>query len=1256
MKNTKPLVVFVITSALTEALVTGLELFYQQHGRIFNARIFSTHDIDEETVRMDSLAQNLESADMVFLDIRGGGKAGGVCSRILPGTRQPVALLLGGTPEIMSLLRLGSFSMKTILEKTAQKNKDSTAARGPDMRSIQRMMNLMEKGGRMLPFGKLRHAGNWARLMRYWHQGGEENIKNMLTLGAMEYLGFELPKPPPPRVYPDFGIFDPLSGQSYSNLAEYRSAIPVDPEKPVVGLLFYGGMHFSQSLVPAREFARRLKQTGFNLIPVFATAGNNLQAIQDCFFSENKPIVDAVVYFQWFQMATFTDSTEPDTIRLLKKLNALIFTACPMFGREIEKWEESDQGLSPIETLTTIILPELDGMIEPIPSAGLREKTSAGVEGRIKQVAPIPDRIDRSCRRISRWLTLRSKSAAEKRVAFIVFNNPPGEDNLGSAAYLDTFASLKRLFKEMAARGYTVTGLPRNQDLHNYLLDRRLVNMPHWGGENTALQQGGQLTGPEYAALLEATVPGSQVSGEWGPPPGTIMTCREQFILPAVEFGNVLLGVQPARGIHADPDKISHDKTLPPHHQYLAFYRWLETVWQPDCIVHVGTHGTLEFLKGKETGMSRNCFPEALIGDVPHLYFYHVINASEATIAKRRSLGVLINYNSPSFAAAGLYDDYDDLDQLISECLEAFSLEPARGRRLEQQVLDRAAALHMASDSLGAVQEEIALMKRSIIPKGLHILGEDIAEKDCIAFAVFFLRYDRQDSPSLHRFLAESRSLDYEDLVCPGRAKNKSFVPHQALEQIEKQVTDMVTLAWKNGVLPKEEPARTAVENAVAAARNLRGNLEWDNFFHGLSGGYIEPALGGDPLRNPDILPTGRNSFQFDPRLVPSEEACRRGMQIAENTLSHYKALHGEYPDSTAVILWGFETTKTRGETVGQILGYLGVRVVHNSNPYHKKIAPIPLAELGRPRIDCVVQICGFFRDMYPNVMDLLNRAFKLVSELPETEAENHIRRNTLSLKTVLAGQVADHLLDRISAGRIFGPRAGEYGTRTTQLIETGAWKTEEEISDLFTGSMSHLYADNIHGERHLEVFRRRLSAVDVVSQVRDSHEYEIVDLDHYYEFFGGLARTVESVKGSAPEMLITDTTKEVLRTEMVKDALNRGIRTRLLNPVWIDALMAHEHHGAQKIGDRVENLIGFAATTHAVDNWVWSAVTDRYVRDEKRFEQMTRNNRFAMEEILKRLLEAEARGYWQADPEEKDLLRDRYLELEGRIEEEIET
>jgi cobaltochelatase CobN len=1250
----KPLALFIINASLTGSLLNGVDLFRQQHGDCLNVRVFATHDIEEEAVSNRSVSQSLEDADMVFLDIRGGGKATGVCARILPNTTQPVALLMGGPPEIMALLRLGTFSMKTIMERSSQKQSKSMPG-SPNFATMQRLMNMVETGGSLLLFGKLKHARNWARMMRYWQHGGGENVKNLLAFAAVEYLDVPLPKPPKPKEYPEFGIFDPLSGRSYDTLDAYYQKEGFSPGKPTIGLLFYGGMHFSQSLVPARAFAERLKAMGLNVVPVFSTATNNLKAIQTYFSPNAEAKVDAAVYFQWFQLTTFSGAFGETSIELLKLLDAPIFSACPMYGREIQKWRECVQGLSPIEALTTVILPELDGMIEPLPTAGLVEKDSGNVEGSVKQVAAIDDRVDRACRRINRWLNLRTKPNSEKRVAFIVYDNPPGEDNLGSAAYLDTFASLKRLFKEMGKRGYSLKDVPDDEGLHDYLLKRRLANNLRWGGEEIALKEGQRLTGPEYLELLDETAPGPEVDREWGPPPGEIMTLEGAVILPAVAFGNVLLGVQPSRGIHSDPDKISHDKTLPPHHQYVAFYRWLEQIWQPDCVVHVGTHGTLEFLKGKEMGMSRQCFPEALIGDVPHLYFYHVVNASEATIAKRRSLGVLINYNSPSFAAGGLYDEYDSLDQLISECLEAKTVEPLRGERLEKRVIEKAEELHLGADNLAAIQEEISLMKRSIIPKGLHLLGEGVAEEDRLDFATFFLRYDRGEMPSLHRLIAESKGLDYESLLCPTRAGKDVNIQNGILDDIETEVAEMVRAAWTNGVLPGSEPARTAVKTAVKAARNLDGGLEFDNFFKGLSGGYIEPALGGDPLRNPKVLPTGRNSYQFDPRLVPSEEACRRGMQIAENTLSHYKDLHGSYPNSTAVILWGFETTKTRGETVGQILGYLGVRVIQNSNPYHKKIKAIPLDQLGRPRVDCLVQICGFFRDMYPNVMDLLNRAFQLVSDLNETEQENHVRRNTLGLKAVLAGKISDDRLDKVAAGRIFGPRAGEYGTRTTHLIETAAWKDEEEIAELFTSTMSHLYADNIHGERQLDAYRGRLAGVEVVSQVRDTHEYEIMDLDHYYEFFGGLSRTVESVKGETPVMLITDTTKEVLRTETVGESLNRGIRTRLLNPKWIDALLAHEYHGAQKIGDRVENLIGFAATTHAVDNWVWSAVTDRYVRDEQMFARMAKNNRFATEEILKRLFEADDRGYWNATEEERNLLRDRYLDLEAMIEEKIE-
>jgi len=432
----------------------------------------------------------------------------------------------------------------------------------------------------------------------------------------------------------------------------------------------------------------------------------------------------------------------------------------------------------------------------------------------------------------------------------------------------------------------------------------------------------------------------------------------------------------------------------------------------------------------------------------------------------------------------------------------------------------------------------------------------------------------------------------------------------------------------------------------------LGGAGELRSFFAALDGQYIEPGLGGDPLRTPEVLPTGRNSFQFDPRLVPSEEAVRRGRAIAENTLRHYHAIHGVWPAGTAVVLWGFETTKTRGETVGQVLAFLGVRIKQGSNPYYKQLEVVPLDELGRPRVDCLVQICGFFRDMYGTVIDMLDRAFGLVSALDEPAGRNPVAAHTRAVAESLRGTVAEDRIARVAAGRIFGPRPGEYGTRATALIESGAWESEQEIVDTFSASMNHLYTPLIHGERHAGVHRQRLAAVDVVSQVRDSHEYELVDLDHYYEFFGGLARTVETVRGTAPEMLISDTTKALVRTETVKDSLNRGIRTRLLNPAWIDELLKHEFHGAQKVSDRVEHLIGFAATTHAVDDWVFTAVTDRYVRDEALFRRMTENNRFAAEEVIKRLFEADRRGYWKATDEERALLRERYLRLEGDIEE----
>jgi cobaltochelatase CobN len=438
---------------------------------------------------------------------------------------------------------------------------------------------------------------------------------------------------------------------------------------------------------------------------------------------------------------------------------------------------------------------------------------------------------------------------------------------------------------------------------------------------------------------------------------------------------------------------------------------------------------------------------------------------------------------------------------------------------------------------------------------------------------------------------------------------------------------------------------------ALKIHERMNRRQEISSLLDALEGGFTMPGIGGEPIRDLETLPTGRNTFQFDPRLVPSQAACERGFEIAQNTLRHYCKLNGCYPRSTGIILWAFETAKTRGETVGQIFGYLGVRPVRK-NPWKTDIEIIPVETLGRPRIDVTVQICGFFRDMFMNVVHLVNRAIDAVSRLDEAPEDNYVRVHSQQAAAGLSRKVGGERAAKLASARVFGPRPGEYGTRVTSLIETASWTSEEELVETFTSSMNHLYGENVHGERFEGLYEGHLRQVQMVSQIRDTIDYEIGDLDHYYEYFGGLSRTIESFRGSPPVQLITDTTRERVRTETVGEALGRSVRTRLLNPRWIDALLEHEVHGAQKIGDRVEYLIGFAATTHAVGDWVFSAVAQRYLFDERMRNRLRENNPYAAEEMARRLLEARNRGYWNASEEEREKLRDILLEMEGDLEE----
>lgn len=1245
------------TIAVSSSFADAVREIREDYGEVIEPRLYYVHEIIEELVDEHTVREDLITSDIVLLDVRSRGRPLDLAREVLSDQKKTVITLVGGTTEVMSLTRVGSFSPAKMFKK------QKPSAKGyMDWGKIRRIQNMIEKMGTALPFGSLKHARNWIRAMNYWKYSGKRNIKNLLLFVAKTYGGQNV-KFEPPVEFPDEGIYYPKLDRFYTSLDDYRNE-NCDPEKPSVGILFYGGMHFESSVVGVSELIEKLEPT-VNVIPVYSDGVNNLKAIRKFFFKNGKPIINAAVSFIWFRINGGPLGGEPQqTLEVLKDLNIPIFDAAPMYMREIEKWKKSTQGFSPVELIAAITLPELDGLIEPVPSLGLRNLDYSDTLGAdVKSTVAIEDRIERIAGRILNWINLRGKKNSEKKIAIVLYNYPPGEDNLGNAAYLDVFTSLDKILERLRKENYNV-GDGKQVNFSEFFLSQGLVNSGKWSPKKLTSQNAIIVPVDKYwewfGELSEDMR--KEVIKEWGDPPGNIMSYDSSFLILGVELGNVFVGLQPTRGVHENSAKAYHDKNMPPHHQYIAFYKWLEREWGADAVIHLGTHGTIEFMKGKEAGMSSECYPDFLIGNMPHLYVYHITNPSEAMIAKRRSYATLINHMSPPYTQSGLYEGFGELEELINEYYEAKLQDPVRAKRVQPRIVEKAKEFNINSTSVEEIYDELFAFKRSIIPSGLHVFGEKYKDDDLTDFISFVLRYDRGEIKSLNRILSESMGINYDYALNHLNENHNGSSFGQILSEIEGKAKDIIRLSLdsveagiKFSGIKKNliKYLKKTLSYGLEVASDLERSNEMDSLIEALNGNYIFPNLGGDPIRTPEVLPTGSNTYQFDPRLVPSDAAYQRGVEIAEKTLKQYYDKNGRYPESVAVVLWGFETVKTRGETVGQILGYLGVQIVREKSIWFPKLKLIPLEELGRPRIDVVVNICGFFRDMFPDTMKLLNEAFNMVASLDEKENRNYVKKHSEELYRLLVREFSDEkMVKRLSNARIFGPRSGEYGTRLTRLIETSNWDSESQVAEAYTASMNNVYAENVHGEQVDMIYRKALSNVELVSQVRDTHEYEVTDLDHYYEFFGGLSKAVENIKGEKPEMLISDTTKELIKTETVDKAIQRGVRTRLLNPKWIDGMLKHHYHGGQKVAERVEYLLGFAATTNKVDNWIWSKVAEDYVFNEEMRKRLQENNKWALHEMMGRLLEANQRGYWQATQEELDKLRRLYLEVEGELEE----
>lgn len=1206
----------------------------------------------EKLIKMNS---RIETADFTILDLMGAPRElNGYLEPACKNTKGNLVTIGGESKEIRKYFRIGSYTAKDMGMGKDKSKKDSSKKKEMDM---AKMMDMAEKMGKIVPIGKPRDMKNYVHIGKYWRNSDIGNIKNLMYLILRDYGKIkDVPKPEEPRYIEDVTICYPVNKKFYKNYEDYKDDHFFDKEKTTIAVLFYGHNYPNKTSDVIGKFVQKLEQST-NVLPIAFdnVSSTNLDKLKELLFTATGQKVDLIVNFMSFRLgAGPMGGNAQGAIDILNDLNVPILHPYLMSRRKISEWEESAEGSSSSEFLVSVMLPELDGCIEMLPIGGLGgENYNQLFDIEINEVQLIEERCERLINKIINWTKLQKKPKEDLKIAINCYNYPPGEDNLFGGAFLDTFESIENILKVLQENGYSVDSLNTEQ-----LMDKfRAGNIVNSGRFTSDIDKTDMIkySSNKYKEEFSSKYYKEDMISQWDNPPGTVMTDDDDFIIPGIISNNVFLGLQPSRGVHENPEKVYHDKSLLPHHQYIAYYKWLKEEFKADVIIHVGTHGTLEFLTGKECGMSGDCFPDMLMSDIPHLYLYYCGNPAEAMIAKRRSHAVTIGYQPPVYMEGELYGEYSKLESMIADYNEALRVDPKRSNDVMNNVIEKAKELNLCAESLDDIENELYRMNRSLMPKGLHVYGKGYSNDEAQSYMKFVLRYDRSNTKSLRRIFSEIKNIDYDYLLDNNCSKELAELDNEVADFLVKYNNCNTFEFLKIESAKVIEDLQKTLDYGKKVFESSLNCHESEGLLKGLSGQYLPAKLAGDIVRNPDILPSGYNLYQFDPRLVPSQAAYTRGIKIADNTINQYREQNGTYPSSVAVILWGLETSRTQGETVGQILHYLGIRVKNKMGQFEPTFEIIPTEELGRPRIDVVINICGFFRDMFPNLIEEFNRLFSQLVVLDEKDELNFFKANCNKIySSLLKEGYSDEEATELSTSRIFGPAEGEYGTRITKLIETKNWEDESQIGATYIDSLKHVYSKNYRGKAVDGLINKNLAVVDIVSQIRSNHEYEVTDLDHYYEYFGGLAKSVEMVKGKKSEVFITDTTGEKVETESVEKSIARGVKTRLLNPKWIDGMLEHKYHGVQKIEERFENILGLAATTNRVENWVFKNMHSTYVSDEEMRKRMMENNKWAYQSILERLMEYNKRGYWDATEKELEELRNVYLDIEGEIEENL--
>lgn len=1117
----------------------------------------------------------------------------------------------------------------------------------------------------------------------------EEMLKYLLFSVFSRKVSFNLPK----EVQWE-GIHHPEWGGPYADTRSYLDVYPM-AQRPLVGLLYPRSNWVTGNIEVERALISALERRGLGVVPLFyyslkdenlGNLGGEDVVRKFLLWDDGTPRVEALVKLSVFFLGQkggeMGESQAESGVRLLRSVNVPLISPVISYYREKEEWLADRMGLGQ-QIAWSMALPEFEGAVEPLIVGAARGISRPEEES----YEPIEDRVERLAARIKRWVGLRLKPNSEKRIAFILHNNPCAsvEATVGAGAHLDTLESVTGILRAMHAEGYSVEAPSSGKELIEEILERKAISEFRWTTAGEIVEKGGclaQLKADEYLPwfmeLPEETR--QRMTEAWGAPPGeeidgvpAAMVHEGRILITGVRYGNAVVCVQPKRGCAgARCDgrvcRILHDPDVPPPHQYIATYKWLSRVFKADVVIHVGTHGNLEFLPGKSSGLSCACFPDIAIDEMPHLYIYNADNAPEGTTAKRRSYATLVDHLQTVMVRGELYGDLEEIERLLAEYEKLKDVERGKAHTISHMIEDKLKAGNLLplvnapdgapfTQKAKAIHEALALLRDTYIPQGMHVFGK-IPEGDALTdFVYAVVRYE--NTPNSLRGVVGALAAADPSLLEMEETARKGIVDERAREACRRFMKDSVPIGRSlKEYFPHaevDEAVLAGIENGICEVRKKALlSDETGALLVGMNGGYIAPGPSGLVTRGAiDVLPTGRNFYSLDPRKIPSRLGWETGVQLAVKTLDKFLDEEGRYPENIAFYWQCTDIMWSGGEGMAQILYLLGVRPVWGTNGRTCGFEIIPLSELGRPRIDVTIRVSGITRDNFASSIEMVDEAVLAVAGLEEPVERNFVRKHLLEELSRNAASATDEAAFRKAAYRIFCSMPGVYQAGTQLAVYASAWKDETDLSDIFLHWNGYAYGKGVFGEPARSTLESTLRDVELTFSKTVTDEYDLLGCCCYFGTHGGMINAAKVLSGKEVKTYYGDTREQgEVTVRGLAEEIQRVARTKLLNPRWIDGMKDHGYKGAGEISKRVGRVYGWEATTGEVDDGIFDDIAETFLMDEENRKFFEENNPYALEEIARRLIEAAGRGLWKPSPQVQSVLKEIYILIEGWIEE----